>query len=259
MEKILVTGARSGIINNVIDKIKDKYEIYVTVRTDEQLKAVKEKYKRNKNIKCLKLDITKEKDRKKLENLEIDTFIANAAVAEGGSISEIPFDRVRENFEVNVFANFELLQIVLRNMLKKDKGKVIIMSSLAGVIPIDFLGVYCATKASIKMFATTLKNELKLVNTNVKIKMIEPGLYHTGFNEIAFENKYDWMMEKSYFKNVIPEIKAKENLLLALAEKDDLDTITNKIIKAIEDDTDKFKYTAPILQSIGAKLYQIID
>ena len=50
MKTILITGARSGIMNQVIHSIKDRYIIYVTVRTDNQLKRIKEKYKNEKNI-----------------------------------------------------------------------------------------------------------------------------------------------------------------------------------------------------------------
>lgn len=58
-------------------------------------------------------------------------------------------------------------------MLKNQNGKIIIISSLAGIIPIEFLGSYCATKASIIMLAKVLQKELKIVNPNIKIKIIE--------------------------------------------------------------------------------------
>ena len=86
MKTILITGARSGIMNQVIHSIKDRYIIYVTVRTDNQLKRIKEKYKNEKNIKCYKLDITDEKDRNLLSHLNIDILINNAAVNYGGEV-----------------------------------------------------------------------------------------------------------------------------------------------------------------------------
>ena len=41
MRKILITGARSGIISSVIDKIKNRYYIYITVKNDKQLEMIK--------------------------------------------------------------------------------------------------------------------------------------------------------------------------------------------------------------------------
>ena len=142
-------------------------------------------------------------------------------------------------------------------MIKKDNGKIIIMGSLAGIIPPNFMGVYSSTKSAIITLATTLKNELKLITNNIHIELIEPGLYHTGFNQIMAENKYDWMIESSYFKNIIPKIKAKEKLMFDILEKEKLNTIVDEIIKAIKDDKPKFIYRAPTSQVLGAKIYQI--
>jgi len=257
---ILFTGAVSGIASATIQKlIKNKNNIiFLTVRTESQLKTVLKKYKDNKNVKCFKLDITKKNDREKLKKLDIDVLVNNAAVCYGGSIAEIPFSKVRENFEVNVFASFQVVQIVLKNMIKKDRGRIIIMGSLAGIIPIDFLGVYSATKSSIITLATTLKNELKLISDNIKIVLIEPGFYHTGFNQVMMDNKFDWMIQKSYFKDQLNNIRKKEKLLLSIMEKRNLDSITTKIIDAINSPKPKFIYRAPISQVIGAKLYQIL-
>ncbi len=258
LKKILITGARSGIGNSVVDKIINKnYYIYLTVHTEKQLEFVKEKYKDYDNVKCFKLDITSEIDRNKVNTLEIDILLNIAGIGNGGSISEMPMEKVRENFEVNVFSFFELVQIVLRQMISKRKGKIIIMSSLAGILPLNFLGSYCATKASIIQLTTTLKNELKLLNNNIKIILIEPGMYHTGFNQVMLENKYDWMQKKSYFENELSLIRKRENLFFGILEKNNLNSIVKKIVKAVESENPKFIYRAPITQVIGAKLYQI--
>lgn len=200
MKKILFTGARSGIISKVIDKLDASYYIYLTVETNKQLEMVKEKYKNKSNIECFKLDITNKKDWGKLDFLSIDILVCNAAIGMGGSIADIPFERVRENYEVNVFSNFELIQKILKKMLPKDKGKIIIMSSLAGIVPIPFLGAYCSTKSSISMMTMCLKEELSLISDNIKIKMIQPGFYHTGFNQVMLDNKNDYMSLDSFFQ-----------------------------------------------------------
>lgn len=257
MKKILITGARSGIINSVIDNIKNRYYIYVTVENDKQLEIINEKYSAYNNIECLKLDVTDKKDRQKVENLDIDIFISNAAIGEGGSICEIPFDKVRHNFEVNVFSNFELLQLVIKQMIKKDKGKIIMMSSIGAHLPLDFLGVYCATKSSISMLTTTLRDELQLINSNIQIKLIEPGLYHTGFNQVMLENKYEWMDIDSYFKNILEELRQKETIYFNLLERRRLNTIVKQIVNAIESNNKKFIYTAPLSQFIYSRVYNL--
>jgi len=258
LKKILVTGARSGISSALIDRLKNKeFIIYLTVHTKKELARVNEQYSKYKNIKCFKLDINSENDRKILINLDIDILINIAGIGYGGSISEIPMNLVRKNFETNVFSSFEIVQIILNKMIQKNKGKIIIMSSLIGLMPLKFLGVYSATKASIIHLTTTLKEELKILNTKIKIILIEPGMYHTGFNQVMLENKYDWMIKKSYFKEELELIRKKENLFFNLFEKKNLNSIVSKMEKAVIKENPKFIYRSPWLQVIGAKLYQL--
>jgi len=256
---ILITGARSGIAAKVINKLKDEnYNIYVTVKDELQLKRIKKIYKNYKNITCLKLDMLNNSDIKKIENLDIDILYSNAAIGYGGSVAEIDINKTKENFEVNVFNNFKLIQIVLKKMIKNNKGKIIITSSIAGILPINFLGSYCATKASINTLSKCLKNELKLINKNIKISLILPGMYHTGFNQVMLENKYNDSKD-SYFKSEIELIRKKENIFFNLFELKKYDSIVNKIYKAIKSDNPKYIYTAPLYQYIFAKIYQIFN
>ncbi|MBR2833139.1 MAG: SDR family NAD(P)-dependent oxidoreductase [Bacilli bacterium] len=258
MKTILFTGARSGIINKVIDNIIDKnFKIYVTVHTMSELKRIKEKYKNNKNIMCFKLDVTSKKDREKLKNMKIDILVSNAACGYSGSMAEIDMNKVRNNFETNVFSNFEIIQLVLKNMLKKEQGKIIIMGSLAGLVPMPFLGSYSATKASIIKMTESLNLELKLLKKNITISLILPGLYNTGFNKMMFDKKYDDMDINSYFKNQINMIRKTENLVLKLFQKNNLSSITKKITKAIINEKPKFTYKAPFAQVIAVKLYNL--
>lgn len=259
MEKILFTGARSGIIREVIEKIKNKnYEIYLTVHTDAQLEVVEKNYKNYPNIHCMKVDVTDKADRQKLKNLDIDILVLNSAVGFGGSICEIDMNLVRYNYDVNVFSNFEVLQILIQDMIHKDKGKIIIMSSLASIFPIPFLGPYASTKASISMLALTLRKELKLLNSNVKVSLIEPGFYHTGFNQVMFQNKYEWMDIDTYFSSCLDLIHKRELFIEKFIEKKNLHSITKKIVTAIKSKEPVAIYRAPFLQATFAKCYQFL-
>lgn len=258
MKTILYTGARSGLAKNVIDKFinNDEYLIYLTVENNNQLKQVAKIYKDIKNVKYFKLNLLDEDDIKLVEKLNIDILVSNAAIGNGGSVAEINIDKIKENFDINVFNNFKLVQLILKQMIKRKSGRIIMMASLAGILPVPFLGSYCATKASIIKLTECLKLELKNLNTDIKISLILPGMYHTGFNQVMLENKYK-DMNKGYFSEEIELIRAKETLFFKLFELNSYDSITNKIYKAITSDNPKFIYKAPLLQSIGTKLYQI--
>lgn len=255
MKNILITGSRSGIAKAVIDVLKDKdYHIYATTHTEKQALRLKEIYSDYKNIECFKLDITDKLDQDKIGNLDIDILLCNAAISNGGSLIEIDINDVRENYEVNVFSNLELIQKYLKKIINKN-GKIIIMSSLSGIVPINFIGSYSSSKASLIKISETLKNELKLINKNIKVCLIEPGLYKTGFNDLMFMNKYEDI--NSFFRNQMELIKSKEFILLHYFEKKSLKSITKQIIKAIESQNPKFIYRAPYSQVIGAKVYSI--
>ena len=142
-------------------------------------------------------------------------------------------------------------------MLKKNNGKIIIMSSLAGIIPIPFLGSYCSTKASIIKLTECLKKELKILNSNIKISLIEPGMYKTGFNKYMFDNKYDDDFN-DLFKEELELIHLRENIMMMLLERKNYKSIVKQIKKAIKNDN-KFIYRAPLFQSIGAKIYNIFN
>lgn len=258
MQKILYTGARSGIAAEVIKRLKEKdFKIYATVHNNQQLEGIKRIYKDYSNVECFKLDVTNETDRKKISSLDIDILVCNAAISYGGSLTEIDVDLVRGNYEVNVFSTLELIQLAIKPMLQKKKGKVIIMSSLAAIYPFPFIGSYSSTKAALKKIAETLKKELALLNCNIQVCLVEPGFYYTGFNQVMFDNKYSKMYIDSYFKAQIEEIRKRENLIHHFLEKKKLDSISKKIEQAIFDDSFKFLYRAPLSQVICAKLYSL--
>lgn len=254
MQKILITGARSGMIYPVIQKLKDDY-VYVSVHTESELKRVSKLYEKNSNIHCLKLDIVKDAD--KLEDLDIDVLVLNGAVAESGSLLEIPLEKVKENFEVNVFSNLNLIQKVVNNMIYKGFGRIVIISSLTSKMALPFLGSYCSTKAALSVMARCLHYECMLLRSNIEIVLVEPGLYKTGFNKLTFDKKYEFMDNNSFFESQIDLIRKSENIYLKLFEKRNLNSISNKIYKAITCKNPKFRYSAPLSHNLFAKIINI--
>ena len=256
MKKILFTGARSGIINKVVDYIINlDYFVYITVHTERELEALYEKYKYKDNVKCMKIDVTKKEDKEKIKDLDIDILVSNAATGASGSIAEIDMNKVRKNFEINVFSNFEIVQTVLKKMIKKGYGRIIMMGSLAGVLPLPFGGSYSATKASISRLTEALYLETKLLEAKIDVCLIEPGLYRTGFNKLLFDQKYDDMDVSTYFDKQIELIRKSENLFLKLFERKKLDSIVNKIIKSIVNKKVHFIYSAPFSQKLVSRIY----
>ncbi len=60
-----------------------------------------------------------------VDKYDIDVFVANAAIGQGGPLAELPVENLSQIFEKNVFRSLELVQLVAKQMVAKKKGKLI--------------------------------------------------------------------------------------------------------------------------------------
>lgn len=248
---VLITGAASGIGYSAGIKLAKKgYKVYLTTEDDKQLEVLRKKIKGISNTYSFRLDITKKEDRDKLKDMDIDILISNAAIGQGGSILDISIKDIRKCYDVNVFYNIEIIKLVIKKMIQKGSGKIIVMSSMISNISLPFFGIYSSTKASITMLASSLRKEMKIINNNIKICIIEPGIYKTGFNRFMIENSN---IDK--YKLFSESLINFEKEILNFAGKNELDSISNKIVCAVEDKNPKVIYRAPLIQNILIKLY----
>lgn len=194
-KKILITGAGSGFGKSVAFKLaKLGYEVIATVEAVAQIQTLKdEAHQQGLNIQFEKLDITNDIDREFISNFEIDILLNNAGISEGGAVVDIPEYRLREQFEVNVFGTILLTQKFAKQFVERKSGKIIFISSVAGLTTDPFTGAYSASKHAIEAFAEALNKELH--EYNVKIATVNPGPILTGFNDRMFETWKHWYPE----------------------------------------------------------------
>lgn len=257
--KILITGGASGIGYSLTESlIKRGHYVYLCVHNENQIKTTLEKVKQiqyQDRVSIIKLDITNQEDVNLLEELDIDCLVNQAGIGIGGSVLNLSIDDIKQNFEVNLFSTLNMTKKYIKSR-KNKKGKILITSSMAGIIPLPFLGSYCSTKASLTIFAKVLKKELKKTNLDIKIKLIIPGAYKTGFNQFMIENKE--VLNNKIFKENIQTIIKKQKLLFNLVEKKKLKSIVNQMVKAIESEDNRLIYSAPLIQNIGARIYAFL-
>jgi short-subunit dehydrogenase len=250
---ILITGATSGIGFEVVKRLSFyEHNIIIGAHTTSEIKTLNKKIENYSNISVIKMDITKNNDISIINNLKIDVLFCHAGVGYGGSILDIPIDTIKRNYEVNVFSTIKVIQLVSNQMLERGSGRIIIMSSLFGIVPMKFFGIYSSTKASLNSIAYSLYKEMKLLNKNIKVSLIQPGAYHTGFNQQMIENNYKYM-SNSYF-NVL-KLTEKNLKIFSIIEKKKYNSIVKKIIDAILSDNPKFIYRAPFFQSFIINIY----
>ena len=95
------------------------------------------------------------------------------------------------------------------------------------------------------------------VRKNVHISLIEPGGYHTGFNQVNIAKKYEWMHAQSIFFPILDKIKKEEERQFAFTEVKLTASIVSKIVKAAEAKRPKLRYSAPWWQAYGVQVLRI--
>jgi short-subunit dehydrogenase len=91
----------------------------------------------------------------------IDLLVANAGIATGGAFLDVDVAAWSHSIDTNVTGTVYLLQRVLKDMVARDAGKVLVTGSIVGYIPGAFNAIYNSTKAFIDNFTEALRNELK--------------------------------------------------------------------------------------------------
>ncbi len=259
LKKILITGAGTGIGRDAAFELAARgHQVWATTYDETQAEALTRDVRvRGLPITVFKLDITSEADRALAVPLALDVLINNAGVGESGALAEVPMERIRHAFEVNVFATLALTQTVLAGMLARERGTVLIVSSIAGRIPVPFLMPYGMTKFALSAAGAGLRAEMDRLKKNIHITLIEPGAIHTGFNQAMTARKYDWMNERSYFWALRDRLKAEEKRSFDFLEARDTSSIVAQIVKAAEARRPRLRYVAPRIQAWMVRLARV--
>jgi short-subunit dehydrogenase len=116
------------------------------------------------------------------EGLPLVGLVNNAGIAASSPVEYDPEERVRSVFEVNYFGALWVTQKFLA-LLKQAQGRVINVSSVAGLMTAPLSTTYCATKHALEALSDGLRMEMSLYNVSVSV--IEPA-YVTS--EIFYKN-----------------------------------------------------------------------
>lgn len=109
----------------------------------------------------------------------VDALLANAGRGLGGAFLDQDWDEAKAVIDVNVTGTVALIQRVGRDMRARNKGKILIVGSIAGFIPGSFHAVYNGTKAFLDSFSWAIRNELK--DSDVTVTCLMPGPTDTEF------------------------------------------------------------------------------
>jgi len=124
----------------------------------------------------------------------IDALVNNAGHAFVGAIEETDIDAAKAQFETNVFGALRMMLTVLPLMRAQGTGHIVNISSLAGIVPFPFLGIYGASKHSLEAISESLDYELR--DTGIRVTLMEPdgmqtsiGFHHPRSGHPALADK----------------------------------------------------------------------
>ncbi len=211
---IMITGAGSGLgKGTALGLAKKGHKVIAGVEIWPQVTALHEQaVQEGIELEVIKLDILSEIDRQSAYKYDIDILVNNAGIGETGPIAEIPVQLVRNVFEVNVFGALEFTQSFARKFVEKGKGKIVFVSSMAGLSTYPFLCPYNASKHALEAIAQCMKDELK--EFGVQVSTINPGPYRTGFNDRMYDSVDQWYDPKSNFTKEQPIRDIQESLAI---------------------------------------------
>ncbi len=176
---ILVTGAGSGFGKGAALELAARgHAVIATTETAEQADALRAEHP---TLTTMKLDVTDADDIEQVAELEVDVLINNAGMGVMGPLATVPMEKVRAVFEVNVFGMVAMSQAVIPGMKDRGWGRIINVSSVAGILASPLTSPYSMTKHAVEAFTKSLRGEL--APHGIDVTKINPGPYNTGFND----------------------------------------------------------------------------
>jgi NAD(P)-dependent dehydrogenase (short-subunit alcohol dehydrogenase family) len=182
---VLVTGCSSGIGAATAARLADAgWTVYATARRPETLGALEAM-----GCRTLALDVTDEASRQAAVDAvvaaegAVGVLVNNAGYSQSGAVESVSDERVRAQFETNVFAPLALCRLVLPGMRDQGWGKIVNVSSMGGRFTFPGGGLYHATKHSLEALSDAMRYEVR--GFGVDVILIEPGIIRTGFGEAA--------------------------------------------------------------------------
>ena len=185
MKTAVVTGGASGIgLEFVKLLISDNYKVFVVDNSKKNLSDLSTKLKL-KDIESIHQDLSKtdspEKLYKILKKENIDVLINNAGFGTFGKFYKTDWKKEKDMINLHVLNTTYLTKLFLRDMIKKNEGKILNIASVAAFQPGPLMSLYYATKAYILHFTEAISNEVK--DKNISISVLCPGQTKTNFQK----------------------------------------------------------------------------
>ena len=242
---IWITGASSGIGEALaIAFAKRGARIILSGRDQAKLVAVKKSCKHSKKHIIVPFDISDAEQAKEAYDSaitqagKIDWLINNAGISQRSLIMDTSEDVERQIMEIDYFAQTRLTRLVLPNMIAQGGGKVVMISSVAGLLGTQYRGAYGAAKAALHMWANSLRAELH--EQGIEVATIFPGFIQTNvsINALTGDGSAQGTMDEAtsngltaadFAKQVVKALSNDKEYIIVGGKQEKLATRVNRL------------------------------
>lgn len=187
----LITGASSGIGQACALQLAALGKNLILVaRRQQRLEKLKAELEDQHKVivKIHSLDVSDlmavERFYHNIAELEIDLLINNAGLSRGKEpFDQYHFNDWEEMIDINIKGFLKVAQLAIPH-LRKTKGHIVNLSSIAGLEAYEGGNVYCGSKSFVQMISKSLR--IDLLGSGIRVTDIAPGAVETEFSEIRF-------------------------------------------------------------------------
>jgi NADP-dependent 3-hydroxy acid dehydrogenase YdfG len=190
-QAVLITGATDGLGRAAALLLAEKgYRVFAAGRSAEK-RAELDRVAADKKLplESVELDVCDDNSvsRAIQQILEkagnIDVLINNAGVGLMAVVEELKLDDLRRLYETNIFGLLRVTQAVLPHMRERKSGRILMLSSVAGILTPPTYGAYSSSKHAVEAVSNALR--LEMYPFNIEVVLIEPGYIVTNFGNVV--------------------------------------------------------------------------
>jgi NAD(P)-dependent dehydrogenase (short-subunit alcohol dehydrogenase family) len=192
-KSVLITGATDGLGKALAVLLAERgYRVYAAGRSPQKL-AELDAVARQKNfpLESIALDVCSDDSVQQAVNhvlakaAAIDVLVNNAGVNYTAAVEDLSMDDWRAQFETNFFGVLRVTRAILPHMRERRSGRILMMSSLSGLVTPPTQGAYSSSKHALEGLSNALRMEL--YPFGIDVVLIEPGYIITGIQKAAAE------------------------------------------------------------------------
>jgi all-trans-retinol dehydrogenase (NAD+) len=167
---------------------------------------------------------------------QIDILVNNAGVISGKMIADLSYEEIRKTIDVNLMAVIWMTKQFMPEMMSRNSGNIVNISSAAGIIANPQMGDYCASKFGVIGFSDTLRREFRKIGCkNVKVLVVCPGHIETRMFEGFKQPWYAPSLKPEYVAAKVLEAIKKDKAYLMLPSLGWLVSITKLLPISFQD------------------------